>query len=159
MRDVSPGDETCNAKNVCEFGTQRTCSDGLSCTDDICDESTKSCENPITGVGMDVKANVQTDNYPEENAWTINNQCGTGFTLNSPPYSFKRNLQSTEICLPSGEYYFTITDTSNDGLCCAFGQGWYEIIVDGITVHTGGPFASSETITLGVCPTTEPTTA
>jgi hypothetical protein len=52
-----------------------------------------------------------------------------------------------------------ITDTSNDGLCCAFGQGWYEIIVDGITVHTGGPFASSETITLGVCPTTEPTTA
>ena len=78
-----------------------------------------------------------TDNYLKENAWTINNQCGTGFTLNSSPYSFKSNLQSTEIWLPSGEYYFTITDTSKNGLCCASGQGWYEIIVDGITVHTG----------------------
>ena len=29
-----------------------------------------------------------TDNYLKENAWTINNQCGTGFTLNRSPYSF-----------------------------------------------------------------------
>ena len=48
MRDVFPGDETCNAKNVCEFGSKRTCSDGLSCTDDICNESDNSCENPTT---------------------------------------------------------------------------------------------------------------
>ncbi len=33
---------------VCEFGTQWTCSDGLLCTDDICNESTQSCENPTT---------------------------------------------------------------------------------------------------------------
>ncbi len=33
---------------VCLFGTQQACSDGLSCTDDICNESTKSCENPPT---------------------------------------------------------------------------------------------------------------
>ena len=48
MGDVFPGDETCNAKNVCEFGSKRTCSDGLSCTDDICNESDNSCENPTT---------------------------------------------------------------------------------------------------------------
>jgi hypothetical protein len=57
-----------------------------------------------------------TDNYLKENAWTVNNQCGIGFTLNSSPYSFKLDFQSTEICLPSGEYYFTITDTSKNGL-------------------------------------------
>ena len=32
---------------LCEFGSQRTCSDGLLCTNDICDELTKSCENPL----------------------------------------------------------------------------------------------------------------
>jgi hypothetical protein len=33
---------------LCEFGSQRTCSDGLICTDDICDELTKSCKySPI----------------------------------------------------------------------------------------------------------------
>ena len=29
---------------LCEFGSQWTCSDGLLCTDDICDELTKSCK-------------------------------------------------------------------------------------------------------------------
>jgi hypothetical protein len=68
-------------------------------------------------------------------------------------------VHTTEICLPNGEYNFTITDASNDGLCCGYGQGWYEIIVDRITVHTGGLFGSNETKTLGACPTTEPTMA
>jgi hypothetical protein len=41
------GDETCNISvGVCEFGMHRTCSDGLLCTDDICDELTRSCQNP-----------------------------------------------------------------------------------------------------------------
>jgi hypothetical protein len=42
------GIETCNTAGVCLFGKTRTCSDGLSCTDDVCDESTKSCANPPT---------------------------------------------------------------------------------------------------------------
>jgi hypothetical protein len=32
--------------NVCQFGTQLSCSDGLSCTDDVCNELNRSCENP-----------------------------------------------------------------------------------------------------------------
>jgi hypothetical protein len=32
--------------NVCQFAEKRACSDGLSCTDDTCNESNKSCENP-----------------------------------------------------------------------------------------------------------------
>jgi hypothetical protein len=108
---------------------------------------------------MDVKVKVQTDNYPAKTAWTISNRCGTGFAINSPPYSFTNDVHTTEICLPRGEYIFTITDAFNDGLCCDYGQGWYEITVDGITVHAGGLFGSNETKTLGACPTTEPTTA
>ena len=44
----SSGDETCNEVGLCEFGAERTCSDGLFCTDDICNESAESCENPTT---------------------------------------------------------------------------------------------------------------
>jgi hypothetical protein len=32
--------------NVCQFAEKRACSDGLSCTDDVCNESNKTCENP-----------------------------------------------------------------------------------------------------------------
>jgi hypothetical protein len=42
------GDETCGNGGVCMLGINQPCSDGLLCTDDICIESTKSCENPIT---------------------------------------------------------------------------------------------------------------
>ncbi len=48
MASLKPGNETCNAMNVCIFGKQRTCSNGLSCTDDICNKSNDSCENPTT---------------------------------------------------------------------------------------------------------------
>jgi hypothetical protein len=41
------GDETCSDVGVCQVGTYRTCSDGLLCTDDICNELTDSCKNPV----------------------------------------------------------------------------------------------------------------
>jgi hypothetical protein len=41
------GEEICS-DNVCEFGRRVFCSDGLLCTDDICNESTRSCEYPTT---------------------------------------------------------------------------------------------------------------
>jgi len=46
---LKTGDEKCDAtKKACQYGTQQTCADGLSCTDDICNELTKSCDNPTT---------------------------------------------------------------------------------------------------------------
>lgn len=48
MLSLLSGEETCNDLKVCQFGTIQACSDGLSCTDDVCNESTKSCENPTT---------------------------------------------------------------------------------------------------------------
>ena len=38
------GEESCSG-GVCKFGTKKNCSDGLLCTDDICIESTRSCEH------------------------------------------------------------------------------------------------------------------
>jgi hypothetical protein len=44
----SSGNESCNKMGVCQFGAPPSCSDGLLFTDDVCNKSTKSCENPTT---------------------------------------------------------------------------------------------------------------
>mmetsp|Transcript_12461 Transcript_12461/g.26526 ORF Transcript_12461/g.26526 Transcript_12461/m.26526 type:complete len:760 (+) Transcript_12461:115-2394(+) len=40
------GEETCDANGKCQLGTPPSCSDGLVCTDDICNTSTDTCNNP-----------------------------------------------------------------------------------------------------------------
>jgi hypothetical protein len=43
-------------------------------------------------------------------------------------------------------YTFTINDSYADGICCAFGNGAYEILVDGVVVASGGQFSSTESV-------------
>ena len=54
-----------------------------------------------------------------------------------------------------GCYTFTITDTFGDGICCGYGQGYYNIYVGGALVATGGNYNYSESYTfcleLGDC--------
>ena len=46
-------------------------------------------------------------------------------------------------CADGGVYYqFDITDQWNDGMCCAYGEGSYTILVGGEVVATGGDFGS-----------------
>ncbi|MDA0904214.1 MAG: lamin tail domain-containing protein [Bacteroidetes bacterium] len=40
-------------------------------------------------------------------------------------------------------YAFNISDQYSDGMCCAYGQGYYSITVDGVEVATGSDFGSS----------------
>jgi hypothetical protein len=41
------GDEACSDVGMCQVGTHRTCSNGLLCTDHICNELTDLCGNPV----------------------------------------------------------------------------------------------------------------
>ena len=63
-----------------------------------------------------------------------------------------QQMQSTTACLRTGKYKFTIIDTAGDGICCAHGQGRYDILVNGDTVHTGDHGGRFETKTFGACP-------
>lgn len=58
----SNGDETCNDAKVCQFGTPQTCSDDLLCTDDVCNETTRSCEN-LTADTCGATWEIWTDIY------------------------------------------------------------------------------------------------
>jgi hypothetical protein len=49
-----------------------------------------------------------------------------------------------DTCLDGGVLYtFDIADQFGDGMCCAYGEGSYTILVDGDTLATGGDFGAS----------------
>jgi hypothetical protein len=137
----------------------------LATVDDIsCTRPPTSAPTPCTN-GMDIEIRVKTDYYPTETAWTLTNKC-SGTVINSiPKYVQYVTMHShTILCLPAGEYEFTITDRQNDGICCGYGPGSYQVIVNGNIVRSGGTFRSSESTTFGTCgaasiPITEPATS
>ncbi len=88
--------------------------------------------------------NITLDNYPAETTWTIKD--AGGITLYSGgPYSSANALISVTLCEPNGCYDFTINDSYGDGICCAYGQGEYEVVFNGSVLITGGQFTSIET--------------
>ena len=120
----------------------------LATVDDIsCPRSPTSAPTPCSN-GIDVEIQIKTDYYPKETSWILTNKC-TGSVTSSPKYTKYVTMHSTTLlCLPAGEYDFTIKDI--DGICCGrYGDGSYAIVVDGSTVHSGGAFRSSETTTFG----------
>ncbi len=50
-----------------------------------------------------------------------------------------------EVCLGMGEYQFTIFDSAGDGICCSYGNGYYNLTFDGMLSAQGGKFKSEET--------------
>jgi hypothetical protein len=66
------------------------------------------------------------DAFPEETSWEILNaqnevlESGSGYTAGSESIV-------DSFCLPEGCYRFRISDSGNDGICCTYGQGGYEL--------------------------------
>jgi hypothetical protein len=52
---------------------------------------------------------------------------------------------SHTMCLKEGQYKCTIVDSGGDGICCKFGEGGYNVTVDGDLVGQRWTFASNET--------------
>ena len=106
----------------------------------------------LTGHGCEndgIKVEIVTDEYPEDTSWEIRDHV-TGVLVDSvggyddyPNYLFIQH-----VCVdPDGCYDFTIFDTFGDGICCAYGDGYYNVYLNGELVGEGGEFGFSETIT------------
>ena len=86
---------------------------------------------------------IVLDNYPGETTWTLKNSAGT--TLYSGgPYSGAGSTVTETFCLVDDCYDYQINDSYGDGICCGYGQGSYEIEINGQTVISGGQFGSVE---------------
>jgi len=90
--------------------------------------------------------NLTTDNYPAETSFQIADDTGniihTGGNFTVPA-----QLNIEDYCLPEGCYTFTIFDSEDDGLCCGFGQGAYEVVdANGNVIGGGGQFGGEESV-------------
>jgi hypothetical protein len=89
---------------------------------------------------------IMTDNYPGETTWEIVEH-GVGVIASGGPYADPNTLHEIEVCVNYNSCFdFTIFDSFGDGICCAYGDGFYEVYYEGVLVGSGGEFGSSESI-------------
>jgi len=120
------------------------CDDSDDCTMDVCIEGV--CSNsPLESEQCSVCPGervldilVVTDRYPSETSWTLQNKCtgdlqevGRGFIESETEYG------TGQICVPKGDYEFTINDAYGDGICCGWGDGSFSITYNGTPVSLG----------------------
>ncbi|HLF51655.1 M43 family zinc metalloprotease [Flavobacterium sp.] len=95
----------------------------------------------------DVVFTLQKDNYGSETTWTLKN--GSGATLYSGgPYTNQTGggtLITQNWTLANNNCYtFTINDNFGDGICCTYGNGFYDIKNGATVVTSGASFGASE---------------
>ena len=91
---------------------------------------------------------VKTDDFPDETSWELRNNDGE-VTQSVEEGGYDGSHQITfnyTYCLSAGNYTFTIFDSSSDGFCCEFGNGYYEGNIHGRTqIFKGNKFSGQET--------------
>ncbi|MFN8339478.1 MAG: zinc-dependent metalloprotease [Saprospiraceae bacterium] len=86
---------------------------------------------------------IKTDNYPTETTWNIKNSAGV-ILYSGGPYSAPNTINNIELCLPTACFTFTIFDAYGDGICCAYGSGYFNITQGNTTLVSGGQFTTSD---------------
>jgi len=101
-----------------------------------------------------VTIQVISDDYGYETSWDlVDVQTDTTyFSIGENTYE---NNESNvhEFCIPEDAcVIFTISDQFGDGICCSFGQGSYEVSLDGNLIASGGDFDSEESVAFNCAP-------
>ncbi len=91
---------------------------------------------------------IVLDNYPSETTWDLSGS--EGVVANGGPYSEAGGTVEFSASLMPGDYVWTIYDQYGDGICCGFGNGSYELMLDGETIANGGNFGGSESVNFTV---------
>ncbi|MEM6398484.1 MAG: HYR domain-containing protein, partial [Bacteroidota bacterium] len=104
-----------------------------------------------------VDVNITFDNFPSETSFEIIDLINATTVVSSGFFLDPNNAGTTtteSFLLPPGSYEFIISDGFGDGICCGFGNGNYNIVVDGDTIvsPSGGNFGDEETIAFDIVP-------
>ncbi|NND35482.1 MAG: zinc metalloprotease [Saprospiraceae bacterium] len=70
---------------------------------------------------------IQPDDYAGDISWMIRNEAGTKVASGGGYKDGRISLIKEEICLPNGCYRLIVKDSYGDGICCDYGEGWYEL--------------------------------
>jgi hypothetical protein len=89
---------------------------------------------------------ITLDNYGSETTWNLKNANGD-IVASGGPYADGVNgtVMTENLCVPSGCYSLSILDAYGDGLCCAYGNGKYELTdASGRMLASGSQFGSED---------------
>ena len=87
---------------------------------------------------------IMTDGYPGETTWEV--IMDGAIVLSGGPYSEAGVLIVETLCFPSEDQpciQFEIFDSYGDGICCGYGDGFYNVTLDGELMATGGDFGNA----------------
>jgi hypothetical protein len=86
------------------------------------------------------------DKYPADTSWEIEALADGFIMAKSPLFDEALKDYESRVCLPDGNYAFSMMDVYSDGMCCNWGEGTYEILSDrGYVIATGGEYGERET--------------
>ncbi|WP_020567054.1 M12 family metallo-peptidase [Neolewinella persica] len=92
------------------------------------DDDDDDVAEPISCDQQTVYVNVTLDDFGMETMWKIRTETGTVLATGGPyPKKQKGRIIRDTVCVTDGCYVFEISDLDGDGICCAYGQGRYEL--------------------------------
>jgi len=118
----------------------------------------KFCPPPMPTCGVSeelFRVSIFTDVYFYETSWTVKNTCGSSsdVIMSGGSYAAPYSSFVSEMCVPEGQYEFTIEDSFGDGILA---PGYYRVEYGNDEEAIGGQFGSSDTRRFGSCTPTTP---
>ena len=92
---------------------------------------------------------INLDQFPGETSWDLIGPEGEVASEGGYTNPGGVIVWSTILDL-NGDYVWTIYDDWGDGICCSYGNGSYELQLNGEVIATGGNFGSSESVNFTV---------
>lgn len=100
---------------------------------------------------FEIQVVVIHDTWPSETSWVLADEQGVALlSQSSGSVVFSGAVVNETVPVNAGTYTFVIDDVAGDGICCAYGNGSYAVIVDGTTVFSGGEFGSTQKLTFTI---------
>ena len=125
-----------------------TCSDGIQNGDETgIDCGGASCM-PCACFEGPIYLTLMFDDYPLENSWEIQDSTGDIIAYS---LGYGSNLANSQVLdtfnLPPGQYTWNMMDIYGDGICCTYGNGFYELRdANGMVIASGGNFGAVDAV-------------
>ena len=127
-----PDCEPCDQPSSCNDGIQNGQETGVDCGGPDCEP----CDGGSDCDGTEVSVELVLDDYGSETTWYLVNDYGD-IIDDGGPYEDGQDgtLIEADYCLDDGCYYLVVFDQYGDGICCYYGEGYFQLLdVDGQTI-------------------------
>jgi hypothetical protein len=98
--------------------------------------------------GIFVEIKLKTEDHAVETSLVLTRSDGSAvFTISNGSLNDRASISGR--CVPANDCY-TFNDSDGDGICCGYGQGSFEVNIDGQRVG-GGEFGFQDSVSFGRC--------